>query len=340
MKRILYLLILYMVTASCITEDFPNQSTPHDTFEALWRTLDEHYCFFDFKDIDWQEVHQRYEPLICDTMSRTALFDTLSRMTYELRDGHVNLISSMNVSRYGAWYDDYPANYSDTLLRQTLGRAEEYRSSGPLQYRVLRNDSIGYVRVGSFENMPSVSAMTEMLYYFRNCPALIIDIRHNGGGMLTAAEALASSFINERTLVGYMQYKTGRGHSEFSSPEPIYIEPSTGARWLRPVMILTNRRTFSAANAFAMFMRPLSHVLLVGDTTGGGSGMPFSSTLPNNFGVRFSASPILDLNQQHTEFGIAPHIRASLSDEDYRNANDAILKRARFELHKILNKPH
>ena len=63
MKKILYLLLcLTFPLASCIDEDeFPD--TPHGNFEALWKIMDEHYCFFDYKKqtlgVDWNEVYAR-----------------------------------------------------------------------------------------------------------------------------------------------------------------------------------------------------------------------------------------------------------------------------------------
>lgn len=329
MKRILYTLFIYVACVSCITEDYSVSSLPTATFEALWRTLDERYCFFEYKELNWESVHQEYATQVSDTMSRETLFDVLSRMTYTLRDGHVNLISSMNVSRYGAWYDDYPMNYSDSLLHQTLGRAEDYHQAGIMQYRVLQPDSVGYVRVESLSAVPSWQSLADMLVHLSQCQALILDLRSNGGGLLTAAERVASSFVAERTLVGYMQHKRGVGHSDFAPAEPIYLDPSPGARWLRPVVILTNRRTYSAANALVMYLQPQPHVVVVGDRTGGGSGMPFTSTLPNGWGIRFSASPMLTPEREHTEFGIEPDVHCDITPDDYAHSRDTILERAR-----------
>ena len=56
-------------------------------------------------------------------------------------------------------------------------------------------------------------------------------------------------------------------------------------------MLLINRHSYSATNDFVNAMRYFPNVTLVGDKTGGGSGLPFSSELPNGWGVRFSASP-------------------------------------------------
>ena len=166
------------------------------------------------------------------------------------------------------------------------------------------------------------------------CRGLIIDIRNNGGGDLTTAERLAGRFVHEKTLVGYMQHKTGTGHDDFSTLEPQYLEPSSKIRWHKPVCVLTNRSVYSAANSFAVWMRALPNVRIVGDHTGGGSGMPMSSSLPNGWSVRFSACPMYDANKQQTEFGIAPDIPAALTDETVRQDIDLIIETARQILTK------
>jgi hypothetical protein len=106
-------------------------------------------------------------------------------------------------------------------------------------------------------------------------------VRDNGGGQLTASRRLASSFINERTLCGYTQHKTGSGPNTASPPpRPEWVDPADGYPLEKPAVVLTNRGCYSATNDFVNVMRHAPLVTLLGDTTGGGSGLPFTSELP------------------------------------------------------------
>ena len=300
---------------SCVDIE-ERDDTATGNFEALWTILDEHYCFFDYKQkeygLDWNEVHEKYKVRVNDNMSSTQLFEVLCDMLGELRDGHVNLSSSMDYGRYWKWQENYPYNYSDSLIRQYLGT--DYKIASGLRYRVL-DDNIGYIRCASFESAIGEGNLDEALSYLLFCRGLIIDIRGNGGGDLTTAERLAGRFVQEKTLVGYMQHKTGTGHNDFSEMKEIYLEPSSNVRWHKKVCVLTNRSVYSAANAFAVWMHCLPNVALVGDHTGGGSGMPMNNSLPNGWNVRFSACPMYDANKQQTEFGIDPDMKVDLTND-------------------------
>ena len=100
-------------------------------------------------------------------------------------------------------------------------------------------------------------------------------------------------------------------------------------RWQKPVVVLTNRSVFSAANEFVKYMRCCPHVTVVGDHTGGGAGMPFSSELPCGWSVRFSACPTFDIDHQSTEDGIAPDHQVSITDADMARGLDTIIENAR-----------
>jgi C-terminal processing protease CtpA/Prc len=69
----------------------------------------------------------------------------------------------------------------------------------------------------------------------------------------------------------------------------------------------------------------------MGDTTGGGGGLPNGGQLPNGWTYRFSISQLLDLNgNNYAEDGVAPEIFESFNWSDL--TKDEILDRAILEL--------
>lgn len=329
-KQLLYIFcLLCALCTSCIDEE-TFENTPEGNFEALWKMIDEHYCFLDYKakeiGLDWNEVHTRYRQRINGKMTNSQLQEVLTEMLSELRDGHVNLYTSADVSRYWHWYEDYPRNWTQELRDQYLGT--DYKIAAGIKYKILE-DNIGLLVYESFSIGVGEGNLDDVMYYLRSTDGLIIDVRGNTGGQLTYAERLSQRLTNERLLVGYSQYKTGRGHNDFSQPRAEYLKPSTGVRWQKGVVVIQNRECFSACNIFIRNAHACEKVTTIGDKSGGGSGMPFSSELPNGWAVRFSASPSLDKDMQQIEFGIEPDEPCALSSEDAVRGIDTLIEKAR-----------
>ena len=330
MKRnITFFLILNLLFTTCsVREEY--SADPHTNFKALWKVIDEKYCFFDYKKIDWDAIYKKYDAQISDTMNRFQLFDVLGRMLAELQDGHTNLITTFNISRFWNWHEDYPDNFNAVVHRKYMGT--DYKIAGGLRYRILTDsvgrDSVGYVYYGDFSSAVGEAHLDEMFLYFKDCRAFIFDVRNNTGGSLTYTERIASRFITEKFVCGYIMHKTGPGHNDFSEPHPIKLTPSTRVRWLRPVAVLTNRSCYSATNDFICKMKQIPTVTIIGDKTGGGCGLPFHSELPNGWGVRFSSSPILDAQKKITEHGIDPDIKIDIKESDQLNNKDTIIEEA------------
>lgn len=325
--------ILLLLAAAGLTschgiDEYAND--PRGNFEALWSVIDEHYCFLDQKGIDWQAVHDRYAGRISDRMTSDELFIVCADMLDELRDGHVNLSASFNTSYYRAWWSDYPQNFSSRIIEQYYFNYN-YRQSSGMMYGFLDNN-IGYIYYGSFSATVGAGNLDHALNFLASANGLVIDVRDNGGGDLTNVEKFVSRFIDRPTLVGYISHKTGPGHSDFSEPYPITYRPAEEGRvrWAKPIVVLTNRSTFSAANNFASVMKLLPGVRIVGATTGGGSGMPFSSELPCGWSVRFSACSMLDAEGNSTESGVTPSEGCAVDMDPIAalDGHDTILDRA------------
>lgn len=321
-------MLLVAPLQSCFVDDDLHMSNDaQDNFEALWSIIDEHYCFFEYKDIDWDSIHTAYAPRVNNEMNALALFDLCSEMLDELQDGHVNLTSSFSTSHYWKWFQDYPVNYDERIIHENYLNFDFYQTNG-ITYKKLQ-ENIGYMYYSSFSNGISQNSLDHILAHLAPCNGLIIDIRNNGGGTLTNVDVLVSRFITQRTLAGYICHKTGAGHNDFSEPYAYYYEPPQGhILYNKPIVVLTNRHTYSAANNFVQVMRLLPQVTIIGDRTGGGSGMPFTYNLPNGWNIRLSSSPILDANGNDTEWGIDPDIKIDMDTTAALNGHDTILDKA------------
>lgn len=294
-----------MVLNAC--HDIPEyKGDVYGNFDALWTIVDEHYCFFEEKDIDWSEIGARYRQRLSNDMTSQEFFDVCAEMLNELQDGHVNLSSPFSTSYYHQWWSEYPQNYDQRLVEQYYFNFN-YLTTGTIKYGILASN-VGYMRYPSFSAAIGEGNLDAILTYLATADGLIIDVRNNSGGDLTNVERLVSRFITQRTLVGYISHKTGPGHSDFSEPRAFYYNPATDGHylWGKPVVILTNRSTFSAANNFVSIMKLLPGITIVGATTGGGSGMPYSSELPCGWTIRCSACSVLDALGQTTESGVIP----------------------------------
>ena len=320
----LSILVLFFAFSSCFEKDSFTDD-PQTNFQALWKLVDEYYCFFEYKNIDWNAIYDKYNAQVAPSMDPYQLFNLLGKMLSELEDGHTNLTSSFNTSRFWNWYDGYPNNYNDIVHQKYLGG--DFSTVGGFMYKVM-NDHIGYIYYRDFSSSINENYLDEIFMHFNHCSGLIIDIRNNSGGSLTNSERFAARFITEKTTVGYIIHKTGKGHNDLSEPYAIKLEPSKRTKWLRPVVILTNRRCFSAANDFVNKMKLFPQVTIMGDQTGGGCALPFHAELPNGWSVRISSSPILDAYKAYTEYGVPPDIKVDIIENDQLNNIDTIIESA------------
>ena len=297
---------------------------PRENFEYLWNQVDRHYSYFDVKEIDWNEVKTRYNESIHDEMSEEELFRVLGNMMNELRDDHTNLVSPFNISMYEVALN-YQPNYNERTIRDYY--IPEMMHTGSLAHNFVDGDSIAYVRYSSFMSPVTNEDMDFVLQRYANTKGLILDLRANGGGNMLNIPLIMERFVDERVLTGYNETRNGSGYDDFSEPVGFYYNAYDGIRYTKPVMVLVDRGSYSATTFFSLTTKALDNVTLVGDTTGGGGGLPNGGQLPNGWSYRFSVSRLLDLDgQNYAEQGVPPDVLASFDWNDL--TKDEILERA------------
>lgn len=328
MMKNIWILLLLLPVVGCekvLMEDDP-ENTPVENFDLLWENVDRRYSFFEFKDIDWDELYEKYRPQVHNEMSQTELFNVMDDMLFELRDGHVNLSSSFNTSRNWDWRLNSPPNFNyDIVERNYLGA--DHRITGPFRNALI--DSVAYIYYGSFSSSVNARHINLLIRDFNNAGKLIFDVRNNGGGSLSNVERIVERFARQSVLSVYRRYKSGPGHNEFGPRIAEYSEPGEDNPVFEgEVVLLTNRGCYSATNEFVQKMRVLPNVTVLGDTTGGGGGLPFHGELPNGWTYRFSTTQTLTPDGINIEDGIEPDILRYMDENDEQNGKDTLIEEA------------
>jgi hypothetical protein len=307
------------------------QNTPSANVKYLWNVINERYPFFEYKKINWDSVRNVWIPRTSDTMGDVAVFRVMDSMLYTLRDGHVNIYGAFNFTRNWQWYLNAPDNYNANLVERTyLNGAQWY--TGALTNRFLDSNRVGYVRYGSFSSDISDFAIDVVVSRFQNTKGIILDLRSNGGGSVANISKLASRFTDKRFLAWKEAEKNGSGRQDITPYKETYIDPKGDKKYLKPIIILTNRRCFSATTLFVAAMLNLPNVKVIGDWTGGGGGGPSSTQLPNGWVVRYSSTITLMPNGFNIENGTPPTIKQDMTKEDEAKGIDSIIERALKEL--------
>ncbi len=309
--------IIYILTICCSTVLFScerifiekNQQTNDnvENFEYLWKQCDEKYSFFEYNNIDWNAIHDTYRAQIKDGMSDEECFIVMGNMLNELKDGHVNLISNFNTSDYHFDWKG-PQNIDPRIVYQYYIGQDGYLNS-PFQHNFVGGGTdVGYIIFSSFPGTMTDDQIDHMLNRYKDTKGIIIDVRQNGGGAATDMTRLVSHFMGSKSVVYKTRIKEGKGHNDFSSLEDISIEPSGGTNYTKKIYLLTDRGTFSSGSFFTTAMRSLPHVTVMGDTTGGGMGLPNGGQLPNGWTYRFSVTQTWDMDGNLYENGIPPDV--------------------------------
>ncbi|MDD2256044.1 MAG: S41 family peptidase [Bacteroidales bacterium] len=323
------ILILLLVLTSC-REDIHQSTEPIELFDLTWNVLDQKYSLFEEKQVNWDSVYTLYRPLISNDMDENDLFYILGDMLSLLKDGHTSLRNHTQTLRYTQWYDSYLSNYDESCVRTYLGI--DRQNAGDLAYTLLE-DSIAYLSCPNFAHIIPTAELDRMIQWIHSAKGVIIDVRNNTGGAITQAEKLAQRFTETDLPYGYIAHKTGPGKQDFSKKQALVLHASQHMRYSGPVVVITNRMTYSAANLFAYIVHQMPHATLLGDHTGGGGGLPFELDLPNGWILSYTTSPMFDVHHQPMELGLAPDIPVEMIPNDAEHKIDNLIEEARIFLH-------
>ena len=286
---------------------------PQAEFEAFWSLYDDHYALFDVKGVDWQAIGDIYRGEVTPDTSRAELFAVFEAATDHLGDIHVT-VRDENEDRFarsggrsigtGAFED----GTFDISVIESNYIAGKLATGGGGTMRWGRIGDIGYLRISAF-SYPTTSAASadRALELFADATAVIVDVRHNGGGSDAVARALAARFADgERLVMTSSRRIPGAG---FSEEEEWRVGPSGEAAYTGQVILLIDDRTISAAENFAIMMREFPHVTIVGETSAGALADTYEHAIEGGWVFGVPQTLLRDARGQSWEgIGVVPHL--------------------------------
>ncbi len=120
---------------------------------------------------------------------------------------------------------------------------------------------VGYVKLVNF-TQPAVEQFREVMEKFtvKSIDVLVLDLRDNGGGLISVAKSIVDMLIGGE---GVMFYLEGRGKN-------LGVYQFTNRQGFnKPVVVLVNRHTASAAELVASLLKKYAGAVIVGENTVG-----------------------------------------------------------------------
>ncbi len=180
-----------------------------------------------------------------------------------------------------------------TRVTLTVERAQV---AEPLTFAVIRDtikihsvrsriidDRIGYIRISQFqESTPEDLGQALVTLREEGIQGLILDVRNNPGGLLSAAVGVSDHFLEEDTLVVSIKGRDGR--------EDEYRTRLKTAPHDHPMIVLVNHGSASASEIVAAAMQDWKKAVIVGKTTFGKGSVQTILPLSDGSGLRLTTA--------------------------------------------------
>ena len=162
-----------------------------------------------------------------------------------------------------------------SLIRDTI-KIQSVRS------RVL-DERIGYVRISQFQEATAgdlENKLSELKE--KNIQGLILDLRNNPGGLLSAAVGVSEQFLESDKLVVSIKGRDGKKDE--------YRSHMTSDHFEYPMIVLVNQGSASASEIVAAAMQDWGKAVIIGKTTFGKGSVQTILPLSEGSGLRLTTA--------------------------------------------------
>ncbi|MDH4019349.1 MAG: S41 family peptidase [Xanthomonadales bacterium] len=257
-----------------------------ENFEELWKTFFDRYPFFKLRNVDWKRQYDTFRPKVSRNTSEDELFDILCDMLAPLNDGHVELMAStcgderkryFNPEPKPGFWQEFTKKEIKSLFKVTKNTLfsngfEKPKKSASWILRYCKSSHFGYLRILELEGEKKqklTTALDQILSDFKGLDGVIIDIRNNPGGDDSTVIQIVNRFCDQKRVAFHRKTKRGHGENEYSKLKTWHINPQGDTQFTGPIVLLTCDSVFSGGEVFALAIKELPYVTVIGDHTNG-----------------------------------------------------------------------
>lgn len=170
-------------------------------------------------------------------------------------------------------------------------------------------EQIGYLRISSVLSCRATEKVKKALNELANAKGIVLDLRNNPGGLLSAAIEISSAFVEQGTIVSTIDCK---GTTTSAAADGNFI-------WNKPVVVLINSGTASAAEIIAGALHDNGCAEIVGQKSYGKGLVHCVNSLPDGSGLNLSiAHYVTPSNIDININGIAPDHNVEITPDDLK----------------------
>jgi carboxyl-terminal processing protease len=176
----------------------------------------------------------------------------------------------------------------------------------------------GYLQLAVFNDEAADTFATELSKLKqKNMKGLIIDLRDNPGGMLSAAVKLSSLFIKEGPVV-YVKDRNGIGD---------HLDVANGQDWNLPIVVLVNGNSGSAAEILTAALKDYGKATVIGEKTYGKGTVQDIIPLQSGGVLKMTVDEYMPpKHEKINHIGITPDVLVGDPDEQLQAAIDYLSK--------------
>ena len=164
--------------------------------------------------------------------------------------------------------------------------------------------NIGYIKLSEINiSEKSLPVLYATMQFIANTKAVIIDLRDNGGGGSDVGAVFESFFLPKG--IPLLEFKTRNGRTEVSKT----VTWLTEKKYDNPLFIIVNKKTASAAEAFAFSLQNNKRAVIIGQQSTGAANMNSWYAVNNNLylSVSTAAPTIPGTKESWEQKGVQPN---------------------------------